>query len=133
MKYIVHRRFKHSTTCDKFNIPAMTECDEVNNIIMYQGKEVCYIKSRNAHQFFARNDDGNGMIRGKLTQVIQSTLSKQDNDYQNRWDKIWDDPLCQPYRRDDHFDMWVWNHEFYEADIEVLKHIANLIGIKEVS
>lgn len=133
MKYIVHRRFRHSTAYARFNIPAMTECEEVNGVITYQGREVCAIKSKNAHQFFARNDDGNGMIRGQLTQAIQNTLSKQDPDYQKRWDKVWDDLMCQPYRREEHDDHWVWNHEFYEADIEVLKYIASLIGVKGVS
>lgn len=132
MKYIVHRRFRHETACDRFNIPAMTECDEVDNIIMYNGRQVCYIKSSNAHQFFARNDDGNGLMRGKLTQAIQKTLAKQDDDYEDRWDKVMNDPMCQPYRRKEHNDRWFWNHEFYEADIEMLKHIADLIGVKEV-
>ena len=134
MKYIVHRRFRNKTVHNDFNIPAMTECDEVNGIIMYKGKEVCYIKSRNAHQYFARNDDGNGMLRGKLTQAILNVLSKHDDPHlQDRWDKVWDDPLCQPYRRTEFEDMWAWNHDFYEADIGVLKHIAKLVGVKGVS
>ena len=32
----------------------------------------------------------------------------------------------------DRDDFWLWNHDFYNAEIEDLKHIAKLIGAKEV-
>lgn len=129
MKYIAHRRFKTTAICGDVNIPACTECEENNGTIQYNGKDVCSIFSENAHQYFARNNDGRGLERGKLTQAITKKLSHYDEDYQNRWDKIWDDPMCQPYRRPEHKDFWLWNHNFYNADIGVLRHIANLIGI----
>ena len=39
--------------------------------------------------------------------------------------------LCQKYKKAGHEDYWLWNHDFYNADIEDLKYIANLIGAKE--
>lgn len=96
------------------------------------GKPVCAVFSDCAYEFFAQNDDGQGLLRGKLIQTIKSTLAKHDEAHQDRWDKIWDDPRCQQYKCSDRDDFWLWNHNFYNAEIEDLKHIAKLIGAKEV-
>ena len=85
-----------------------------------------------AHMSSVQNDDGQGLLRGKLIQTIKSTLAKHDEAHQDRWDKIWDDPRCQQYKCSDRDDFWLWNHDFYNAEIEDLKHIAKLIGAKEV-
>lgn len=131
MKYIVHRRFKDKALCGDVNLPAMTVLENDGGIIYHNGNALCYEDCENAHQFFARDDDGNGMLRGKLTQSIQQRLSQRDKQYQERWDKVWDDPACQPYKRADHDDHWLWNHSFFNADIDVLRHIAQLVGAKE--
>ena len=83
--------------------------------------------SENAHQHFARNDDGKGMERGQLIRAIMGRLQKRDNEYQARWDKVWDDSLCQKYKRTEHQD-WIWNHGFYNASMDDLEHIAELVG-----
>jgi hypothetical protein len=114
--------------CGEVNLPAGTVCEEVGGVIRADGKNLCLVRSENAHQYFARNDDGNGMERGQLTQRIQKTLQKQDAEHQARWDKIWDDAQCQAYRREEHKDYWLWNHAFYEADMMTLRHIAALVG-----
>ena len=130
MNYIVHRRFKGKAICGDVNIPAMTDVEEVDGVILYDGKPICFVASENANQYFARNDDGNGMLRGNLTQAIHKTLSKRDEKYQERWDKVWDDPVCQPYKRTEYADYWLWNADFYNADIDVLEHIARLVGVE---
>lgn len=131
MKYIVHKRFDDKAICGDVNIPAMTDCSEQNGIIYCNGKPICYTLSQNARQYFARNDDGNGLKRGRLTQSIQKMLAKRDDKYQTRWDKIWDDLRCQKYKRKEYKDYWLWNHDFFNAEIDDLVYIANLIGIKE--
>ena len=133
MKYVVHRRFKDKAICGEVNLPAMTMCEEANGYIFHGDKLLCVVTSENAHQFFARDDDGAGMLRGKLTQAIQKTLAKRDANYQNRWDKVWEDPTCQPYKRIEYADFWLWNHDFFNADIDTLRHIAKLVGAKEVA
>lgn len=133
MKYVVHRRFKDKAICGEVNLPAMTVCEENGGYIFHDGKLLCVVTSENTHQFFARDDDGAGMLRGKLTQAIQKTLAKRDANYQNRWDKVWDDPACQPYKRIEYADFWLWNHDFFNADIDTLRHIAKLVGAKEVA
>lgn len=130
MNYIAHKRFKDKALCGDVNIPAKTELESVDGLILYQGKPICFEKSENAHQFFARNDDGNGMQRGRLTRDIQKKLSNRDKHYQYRWDKVWDDSVCKKYKRMDFDDYWLWNHKFFNAEIDTLKHIAELVGVK---
>lgn len=131
MKYVVHKRFKGKAICGDMNIPATTALENVDGVITYGDKPLCFDTSENAHQFFSRDDDGNGMLRGRLTQAIQKQLAKRDGRYQEHWDKVWDDPVCQPYKRIDSDDYWLWNHEFFNAEIDVLRHIAKLVGAKE--
>lgn len=130
MQYIVHRRFRGKVLCGEVNIPALTVCDSVNNVIYYNGNPICFNTSEDAHQFFAWNDDENGLQRGHLTQAIQKSLQRRDAQYQTRWNKVWADPLCQKYKRPDHEDFWLWNHDFFNAPIEDLQHIARLLGVK---
>lgn len=132
MNYIAHKRFKDKAFCGSVNIPATTALESVDGVILYKGKPVCFETSENAHQFFARNDDGNGMRRGRLTQAIQKKLEKRDIHYQERWDKVWGDPVCRSYKRINSDDYWLWNHNFFNAGIDALKHIAELVGAKEV-
>lgn len=127
MQYIIHKRFKTKAICGDVNIPAMTECEERNGVLFHNGKPLCYVASENAHQFFARNDDGNGLLRGELIQNIKRRLEKKDNSYQKRWDKVWEDSLCQKYKRKEFDDFWLWSHEFYNAPIEDLQYIHNLV------
>lgn len=128
MNYIVHRRFKEKAICGNVNIPALSICECIDGMLYYNGNLLCAAVSENAHQYFAKNDDGNGLERGKLTQRIQKKLSTRDDSYQDRWDKIWEDELCQKFKRKEHGDFWVWNHYFFNAPIEDLRHIANLVG-----
>ena len=93
MKYLVYKRFKDKALCGEINIPALTECDEHNGIIFFKNKALCFITSENAHNHFVINDDGMGLERSNLIQSILSTLKHKDEDYQNRWDKIWEDEV----------------------------------------
>lgn len=133
MKYIAHRRFKNNAICGQVNIPAATELVCKGDAIIYNGGVICYEKSETAHQYFTRNDDGCGMERGRLTQAIMKTLAQRngrdDKAYQERWDKVWNDPICRKYKRSDD-EYWLWNHKFFNADIDVLRHIAKLVGVK---
>lgn len=131
MDYIVYKRFRQGDV----NLPAMTECESKGNVIFCRGKEICAVASANAHQYFARNDDGRGMERGALAQAIQKALRtnkdpRTDKAYQAKWDKVWGDALCQKYKRTEHADHWLWNHEFFNAPIEDLRYISALVGAK---
>lgn len=130
MSYITIKRARFNSISGLVNLPYGTEIQQEAGILYLKGAPLCGDKSQNAYQLFAVNDDGNGLIRGRLTQVIQKSLAKRDNDYQKRWDKIWNDKLCQKYKRSEYEDYWLWNHDFYNADIKDLQYIASLIGAK---
>lgn len=132
MKYVVHRRFKSdSALCGHVNLPAFTECDNINGCIYYGGKPICYYGSENCRQYFAINEDGKGMLRGKYTQNIMKELRDRDEEYQDRWDKVWDDKICQKYKLKDYDDVWCWDDSFFDGDVDDLKYIAKLVGAKE--
>ena len=89
---------------------------------------MCYITSQNAYDYFANNDDKCGIQRGNLIQLIITKLSKYDDNYQKRWDKIWDDIKLRKFKRNDIEDnYWLWNFDFYNASIKDLEYIWNKI------
>lgn len=131
MNYIAHKRFRDQAFCGSVNIPATAELESADGVIFYRGEPVCLETSENAHRFFARNDDERGMERGRLTRAILKKLEKRDSRYQERWDRVWKDPVCRTYKRTDHDDYWLWNHAFFNAELDTLRHIAELVGAKE--
>lgn len=130
MNYITTKRAKFIGITGEVNIPYGTPICCEKGFLFTQDTVICTDHSQNAYDYFARNDDGNGLERGKLTQSIKKRLATRDKNYQSRWDKVWEDELCQKYKRQEHGDYWLWNHDFYNAEITDLKHIANLVGSK---
>lgn len=126
-KYVTIKRTRFKSISGDINLPYNTEVELIDNFLSLDGKKLCLITSSNAHTFFAINKDGRGQERGKLRSDIINTLTNRDDNYQNRWDKIWSDELCAKYKRHEHKDYWLWNHDFYEAPIEDLEYIFNLI------
>ena len=112
-----------------------TRCVRVGTILNCQGGflilndlPVCSVTSQNAYDFFTQNDDGMGQERGELLNRIIPKLEKRDAGYQARWGKIWEDALCQKYKRPDQEEHWIWNFDFYNGPVEDLRYIAALIG-----
>lgn len=130
--YIARKRVRLEGIGGAVNIPYGTDVKSVDGVLVYQGKAVCLTTSQNAYDYFSQNDDNNGLVRGKLVQTIIDTLNKKDSQHQSRWDKIWNDSICRPLRQKAHLDYWLWDHDFYNADLDVLRHIAKLVGAKEV-
>lgn len=131
MRYITYRRYKGNTVCGYVNIPAMTEVTEQNGLIYYNSLPICVARSEVGTSHFCRNDDGDGMERGKLTHEIIRLLGvrngRDDKAYQDRWNKVWDDGLCQKYKRKSSADHWLWNYDFFQAPLEDLQYIQKLI------
>lgn len=129
--YIASRRAKFDGISGHVNIPYGTKLYADEKFIYYRQKPLCAVSSKNAHDYFSQNDDGNGLLRGDLVRSIKSTLERRDASYQGRWNKVWDNQLCQKYKRKEHDDFWLWSHDFYNAGIDDLKYIAKLVGVKE--
>ena len=130
MRYIVTRRFRGKAICGEVNLPYGTTCEEHDGILVLEdGRKLCADTSQNAYDYFSRNDDGHGLERGKLVQDIRCTLERRDEKHQVRWDKLWADAGANRLRRADHKDFWVWNHDFYNADVNELRRIRLLLEV----
>lgn len=127
MEYICYRRFRGEGIDGEMNIRRGVELEELDGVIAMGSRAVCINTSDNAFKFFARNNDGNGLKRGDLIMEIKKKLSKRDNKYQQRWDKLWKDERANKLRNPDFDDFWLWGYQFYNADIEDLQHIKELI------
>ena len=130
MTYIAKRRARLKSLSGQINLPYGTKVMRRDKTLYHDRKPICFVTSHTAHEYFARDDDGHGEERGKLTIAIKNTLNMRDKDHQSRWDRVWADALCQRYKRPEHQDFWLWNHEFYEAHIVDLRYIAQLVGAK---
>lgn len=128
--YIVRKRARFDSIGGTVNLPYGTAVEAVDGLLVYRGRALCAVTSENAHQFFARNDDGNGKARGALIDAITSRLERKDADHQKRWDRLWDDRDAQKLRHPEHEDHWLWGHAFFEADVADLEHVAALIGVR---
>lgn len=127
--YIAKKRARFLSLSGAVNIPWGSRAERNGDFLEMDGKRLCAVTSKNAHDYFARDDDGNGAERGKLIDRIMKKLGPRENKQEKRWSLIWNDPICEKYRRKDHEDFWCWNHAFYEAQIEDLRYIAKLINV----
>ena len=155
MNYIVTKRFKGKTICGNVNLAYGTECEEKNNTIYYDGKPLCFATSENAHNYFSRDDDGQGERRGELVREIMGRLklpevrhkpdpkyplaeyhmtdkesAKRKAAYKARneaWGRVWDDPSIRKYKRVEFADYWLFNHDFYNAPVEDLEYILKIV------
>lgn len=136
--YVARRRAKFKgCNGQQVNIPYGSILEAQDGFLLWKGQPLCVDTSQNAHVFFSQNDDGLGLERGALVAAIMTRLEtppnasqKHRDTIQTRWDKVWADALCQKYKRQEHEDHWLWNHDFYNAPVGDLRHIAALVGAK---
>ena len=136
MKYITHNRFKQLAACgETLNIPYGTELKTVGNFIVSpEGKPICYPTSENAKMHFARNDDGQGLERGKLTWAIAYSrrVRPGPNGGQQRFTeqeiKLLEDKWAHFLRQD--VEVILFNEDFFAAAVPELKELADALHIK---
>lgn len=127
-QYVARKRARFHSFGREVNIPWGTVLKEQGGSLFWKGKLLCGVTSQNAYDYFSRDDDGQGELRGQLVGAILGRLEKRNNGYQDRWNKVWADAKCQQYRNLKHEDWWVWNYDFYNAPIPDLQYIAMLVG-----
>ena len=123
MNYIVTKRFNGKAMCGNVNLAYGTACEEKGNTIYCDGKPLCFVSSENAHQYFSRNDDGQGERRGELVHDILARLKGN----QEAWGRIWEDLSIRKYKRVEFADYWLFNHDFYNAPVEDLEYILKVV------
>ena len=82
MEYIVGKAYKKLGIDQNFDLAKGASAFEERGIISYNGKKVCYATSQDAHDFFARNDDGKGRERFKLTHDIINAVIAMKQEYE---------------------------------------------------
>lgn len=139
MRYVVHRRLRGQCLSGYVNLPYGTACELNGELIEKDGRQLVLVTSENAHQYFSRDDDGRGLERGKLTQEIQRQLAPPPESIERKkreaeikrqiaaWERIWYDPKLQQFKMREHSDHWLWNHAFFNAEIEDLTYILDVI------
>lgn len=128
--YITTKRFAGDAICGRISIPYGAKLEVVDGFIVCEHGPVCAVTSQNAYDHFSQDDDGRGLERGELVQDILRRLCRlkqTDTRYQHVWDKIWADARLRKYKRPEHADYWLWNYDFYNASIEDLTYIRNLV------
>ena len=155
MTYLVTRRFKAKTMSGIVNLPYGTACELRGETIYHDGKPLCFVTSENAHNYFSRNDDGQGERRGELVRDILARLTENNIKYfdgddspfgggkiypekfaaykarekerQAAWDRVWGDISIRKYKRVEFADYWLFNHDFYNAPVEDLEYILKVV------
>lgn len=138
--YIVHRKYigkilDGSNKDVTLNRGTKAFLVEENGFIFIENAiPVCAQDSLIAHEYFCRNDDGKGLIRGKLTWAIafaqRSRISKDG--HANRFS---DEELNEintnwkHFTRSDTPEVIIFNTDFFNADIDILKQFAKAINI----
>lgn len=137
MQYITIKRFKEIAVCGKkLNIPYGTKLNIISDFIATtDGKAICYPTSENAHRYFARNDDNNGLERGKITYALAYGKRKPTNIKDRQFYRFSDKEIKILKRDWKHFlrkdvDVILFNHEFFNADIEELRKMAKQFNIR---
>ena len=126
--YIAGKRARFNAASGPVNIPYGTPLQVEGDFLCLNGKQLCFPTAQNSLDFFVQNDDGRGKERGELVNTILSRLQKPDKGKADRWKKVWGDSLCQKFKRPEHDDQWIWNFDFFNAQLEDLRYIAALIG-----
>lgn len=136
MKFITHHRYKELAACgERLNIPYGTELEtEGNFIVTPEGKAVCYWTSENAKKHFSVNDDGRGLERGRLTYAIayserrrqsaEGAVYRFSDEERETLERDWAKFLRQD------LDVILFNEDFFAAEPEELKRLADAIKIK---
>lgn len=129
MKYICYKRFRGKILSKTIvNIPYGTEFESSGNFLYdHDGKYMMATTSFNCHQHFSRNDDGQGLRRGKLAYAI--AFAPRGKSYRFSEDEI--AMLTRDYQR---FlkptDMILFNNDFFNAEVSELEELAKKLNIK---
>lgn len=136
MIYVTHNRFKKLAACGSMlNLPYGTELKTAGEFIITQeGKPICFATSETAKLHFARNDDGRGLERGKLTWAIAYS-QRERKGADGRKQRFTDQEIELLERKWAHFlrqdvETILFNEDFFAAEVPELQRLADELHIK---
>lgn len=132
MKYICHKKFNQKSACGEYiTFKQNAILETIGRFIAYGQKAICTTTSENAYKYFARNDDGHGLERGNLTHAIAYAKRHPNKDNGFRFTpseiEMLETEYGQYLRKDT--DTIIFNHDFFNADIDVLREIAKRLEV----
>lgn len=134
--YMVRKRCRIEGIDGLVNLRYGTLVNCKDGIIMYESKRVCFPQSENGLRYFSHNDDGMAALRGAYVESILEALKLKDGvkDAKEQrdaiWEYVWTDTTCLKYKNPNFSDFFLWDKSFYEACIEDLRYINELVGGK---
>ena len=134
MQYICHRDYEGITESGKNMKISRGDVFPVIGVrIAKDNASICVTTSEISHMYFAINDDNQGLTRGDLTYAIAySPREKEHSDgHIFRFSEEEIEMITKDYK---HFlkqnDPILFNHDFFTADINELKELANKLDIR---
>lgn len=128
VEYICHRKYSKIAACgDYLTFKQNARFETIGCFIAHDKRAICTVNSEDAHRYFAKNDDGNGIKRGNLTYKIAYAPRhpNKENGFRFTPDEI--EMLEKDYdrflRKDT--DTIIFNNAFFNAKIEDLQEIYN--------
>lgn len=139
--YIVHRDYTGATLSSKGEDITLSRgtkmflMEDTGYIFLEGFVPVCTQHSYVADQYFCRDDDNNGLMRGKLTWAIAFANRQRihSDGMVSRFSEEELEEICNNWKkfiREDCPDVILFNTDFFNADINELKQFAKSINIK---
>ena len=127
MQYICHRKYrKKGASGKKYYIKKGKTFNSVGKFIVKDSELICAITSQDAYQYFARNDDNNGIQRGKLTYEIAFAPRRPDQKigfrFTDKQREMIETEYPQFVRPDT--DFLIFSYDFFNADIQPLRELS---------
>lgn len=135
MRYVVHRRCREMGAAgQQLNLSYGSVFETIGHIIATpEGKGICFVTSDTAHKYFARDDDGHGLRRGRLTYAI--AWSDRVRLVHGRRQRFTEAEIAMLERDWARFlvpdaPVVLFNHEFFNAEVDELEQLARALKIK---
>lgn len=88
INYIVGKDIEFKGIARVFNLKKGKEVVEHDKVLRLNNEPICYLSSDNSKEYFARNDDENGLQRFELSHAIVDKLKEIVNTYNENVDNI---------------------------------------------
>ena len=143
--YIVCKQFNNKGISGFISLNKGKQIEVIDDYLCHNNKRICYIKSQNAYDYFANNDDNKGLIRYEKTHQIKDIFKELITDYNNQVANIIQENseateeelntlISQVEDKAREFieetNISLNSYEFYNASIEKLDELLSIISKK---
>lgn len=135
--YVCHKNYSGKTMqANQIEIEQGESLERQGDVLFYKGEPVCIYRSLVGKQHFSANDDGCGLERGTLTWALayEPRLCFGGDKEQGPQQRFTDDEIEVLLTKWQHFlkpdiDFILFNDSFFEQSPDILKEVAQSVGI----